>query len=136
MKIIIAIMILNISIFSKNIETSKEFIRLSSPFAQVTAGFLEIKSNYKKDIKIIKAESDFSKHTELHDMKMENSKMTMFAFDFVKIPAHSTMVFEKGYKHIMFIGLNERLKENDIKTIKLFFDNGDSVDVKMKVKKF
>ena len=136
MKIIFTIMILGLSAFSKNIETSKAFIRLAPPFAKVTAGFIEIKSNYKKDIKIIKAKSNFSKHTELHDMKMENSKMSMFALDFLKIPAGESVKFEKGSKHIMFIGLKDKLKENETKTIKLFFDNGEDTDIKMKVKRF
>jgi copper(I)-binding protein len=122
--------------FAKDIEISNAFIRLAPPFAQVTAGFLEIKSNYKKEIKIIKVKSNFSNDTELHDMKMENSKMSMFALDFVKIPAKSSVTFKKGSKHIMFIGLKNKLKEGEIKKVKFFFDNGENIDVKMKVKKF
>ena len=136
MRITLIVLILNAFLLAKDIETSKAFIRLSPPFVRVTAGFMEIKSNYNKDIKIIKAESNFAKYTELHDMKMENSKMSMFALDFVKIPANSTIKFQKGSKHIMFIDLKSELKENETKTLKLFFDNGKSADIKMKVKKF
>lgn len=136
MKMIFILIIASVSIFAKDIEISKAFIRLAPPFAQVTAGFLEIKSNYKEKIKLIKVQSSLSKYTEMHDMKMENSKMSMFALDFVNIPANSTVTFQKGSKHIMFINIKDKLVEGETKKIKLFFDNKKTLEVKMKVKKF
>ena len=60
------------------------------------------------------------KRTEIHDMKMSYGVMTMSKIKNLTIKAGTTLEFKKGGKHIMLMGIKEKL--NNPKVIITFTD--------------
>lgn len=109
-------------------------IRLMPPQSPNTGGFLKLSNSTGKDIKLIRAEGNFSESVELHDMKMEGGKMMMRPVPFITIPANSSVELKPGSLHIMFMGLKTPLKNEEEKKVTLFFDTSKSLSVTMVVK--
>ena len=82
--------------------------------------------------RIVDVRANVGKHTEIHDMTMENDIMRMFRVDGVDVPAHSTVQMGDGNKlHIMFMELNEPLKLGDKFTLDVVFEKAGVVPVEV-----
>lgn len=105
------------------------------PGAATAAGYMTLTNNGKEDDRLIAARSAFSK-TLLHESKKVDGVITMrHQHDGVPIPASDTVVFEPGGLHVMFIGLEERLKEGDEAAVTLVFEKAGEIDVTFNVEK-
>jgi len=118
----------------EDITIQEPMIRLVPTASPNTAGFMKISNSTSKEIKLIKAESDFSQTIELHNVVFENAKMMMRPIDSIVIPANSTVELRPGSFHIMFIGLKNPLTLSDTKKVTLKFDNNKSILVDIPVK--
>jgi periplasmic copper chaperone A len=118
----------------EDITIQEPMIRLVPTASPNTGGFMKITNSTSKEIKLIKAESDFSQTVELHNVVFENAKMMMRPIESIVIPANSTVELRPGSLHIMFIGLKNPLTVSDTKKVTLKFDNNKSLVVDMPVK--
>ncbi len=109
-------------------------IRLVPPTSPNSAGFMKITNSTSKEIKLIKAEADFSQTVELHTVVFENAKMMMRPTESIVIPANSTTELRPGSLHIMFMRLKNPLTSSDTKKVTLKFDNNKTIVVDMPVK--
>lgn len=103
--------------------------------AKAGAGYLGIKNDGPTSDKLIKAESNLSKRTELHTHLMEGGIMKMVHVEEgVEVPEGQEVTFEPGGLHVMFMGLKGPFKEGESLPITLYFEKAGKVDVELIVK--
>lgn len=98
--------------------------------ARVTGGYLTITNNGTTADTLIAVKVDFADKAELHEMKMDGDVMKMRELEHgVTIPAGETATLISGGNHIMFMGLNEELKEGDKRKGVMVFEKAGEVEV-------
>jgi copper(I)-binding protein len=100
---------------------------------QVSAAYFEVKNKGAAD-KIIAANCDCAKATELHDVKMVDGAMKMVQVPAMEVPANGELKLKPGSYHIMLIGLNRPLVAGETLPIKVKFEKAGEVTVQAKVK--
>ena len=115
-----------------NISIDDIWARSGQP-GQVSAAYMEVKNKGAAD-KIVAANCDCAKATELHDVKMLDGAMKMVPVTAMEIPANGELKLKPGAYHIMLIGLNRPLVAGDMLPIKLKFEKAGEVTVQAKVK--
>lgn len=100
-----------------------------------TGMFMILKNNGSADDKLIKAESDVAKMVQIHLTEIDaNGVSSMHEVDGVDIPAGGSAELKPGSYHVMLIGLKQELKEGDLVTVTLTFQNGGQIVVEAPVK--
>ena len=102
-------------------------ILMAPPGASNTAGYMIIKNNGDKPLKITGFSSELAKANELHDMKNEDGVMKMTPVKTVEIPAKGQAEFKSGGYHLMLIGLKRQIEVGEIHNLTLFFDDGSAI---------
>ena len=117
-------------------------ITVFNPWARATpgpakagAGYLGIKNAGSSADRLIKAESNLSKRTEIHTHIMDGGVMKMVHVEEgVEVPAGKEVMFEPGGLHVMFMGLKAPFKEDQSLPVTLTFEKAGKVDVELIVK--
>jgi len=100
-----------------------------------TGMFMVLKNNGSADDKLIKAESDVAKMVQIHLTEIDaNGVSSMHEVDGVDIPAGGSAELKPGSYHVMLIGLKQEIKEGDMVTVTLTFQNGGQIVVEAPVK--
>lgn len=115
-----------------NLSIDDVWARTGQP-GQVSAAFMEIKNKGAAD-KIVAANCDCAKATELHTMKMADGKMIMAQVPAMEVPANGELKLKPGGYHIMLINLTRPLVAGESLPIKLKFEKAGEVTVQAKVK--
>ena len=115
-----------------NLKIDDIWARTGQP-GQVSAAYMEIKNKSDAD-KIVSANCDCAKATELHDVKMVDGTMKMVQIPAMDIPANGELKLKPGSYHIMLIGLNRPLVAGETLPIKVKFEKAGEVTVQAKVK--
>ncbi|MDO5045477.1 copper chaperone PCu(A)C [Campylobacter sp.] len=113
-----------------DIEVSNAFAKATPPNVKNSAAFMDIKNNTDKPIKLIAANSNISKTTELHTHKHVDGMMQMIQVDDIEIPAKSEVNLKPGGLHVMFMNIFAPVKEGDKIDVTLEFDNGSKIELK------
>ena len=99
-----------------------------------TSAYIKIENKNEKNERLISVESDFSKITELHDMKIKNDIMIMKHLEEgVLIKSKSQLNLMPGSSHIMFIDLTKSLKKIKIQKVKFNFEKAGSIVINMPI---
>ena len=99
-----------------------------------TSGYIKIENKNEKNERLISVESDFSKITELHDMKIKNDIMIMKHLEEgVLIKSKSQLNLKPGSSHIMFIDLTKSLKKIKNQKVKFNFEKAGSIIINMPI---
>ena len=115
-----------------NLNIDDVWARTGQP-GQVSAAYMEIKNKGAAD-KLIAANCDCAKATELHDVKMIDGAMKMVPVTGMDVPANGELKLKPGAYHIMLIGLNRPLVAGETLPIKIKFEKAGEVTVQAKVK--
>lgn len=108
--------------------------RQSPMSANVAAGFMTITNNGKEDDRLIKATSEISPVTQIHDMKMEGDVMKMVELpDGLAIPAGATVKLRPKSLHIMFMDVTKQPGEGTNFTGTLTFEKAGTVTIDYEV---
>ncbi|MEM6780624.1 MAG: copper chaperone PCu(A)C [Pseudomonadota bacterium] len=109
-------------------------VKIEKPYAFATAenqraGAAFMTITVGESDTLISASADVSETVEIHDMAMEDGMMKMRKLD--TMPIEDSATLEPTGKHIMFIGLNEPLKEGESFPLTLTFEKAgeQTVDV-------
>lgn len=103
--------------------------------AKAGAGYLGLKNNGTTTDRLVKAESNLSKRTELHTHIMEGGIMKMtHVEEGIEVPAGKEVMFEPGGLHVMFMGLKAPFKEGEMLPVTLYFEKAGKVEVELTVK--
>ena len=135
MKRILLLSLLIVTGLFAKIEIENAYVREVPPTMPNSAIFMKIENRSNKIVNLIKAESNIAKNVELHTHTISNGMMKMYQVEKIAIEANSETALQPGGFHIMLIGLNKKLKENDIVEVKLIFSNGEETQIKAPVKK-
>lgn len=115
-----------------NLSIDDVWARTGQP-GQVSAAYFEIKNKGAAD-KIVSANCDCAKATELHNVKMIDGAMKMYQVQAMDIPADGELKLKPGSYHIMLIGLNRPLVAGETLPIKVKFEKAGEVTLQAKVK--
>jgi len=116
-----------------DISVEDVWARASAGKARAGAAFLTIKNSGDAD-KLVSAKANISKKTELHTHIHDNGVMKMRQVEHVAVNNGMTML-KPGGDHIMFMGLNEGLKEGTTFPLTLVFEKAGEIAVDVKVLK-
>ena len=94
---------------------------------------MKIINNSDKAITLTGAASAIAQHTEFHRMFMRDSQMAMRKVDALEIPAQGSIVLAKNGYHLMFMGVKNDLKADQIITVSMQQANGEHFDVQLLV---
>jgi len=130
---LLLLLALSFTALAQNIKIEEPYIRLLPPSAPNTGGFMLIKNESDKDIKLISAESSLSKALEMHTMISEKGMMKMREVKDIKIKAKSSTSLKPGGLHLMFMGLKRPLKKDEKVKVTLKFSDSSSLDVEFPV---
>lgn len=111
------------------------YVRMVPPGAMATAAFMVLKNAGEKDAKLVKADNNASKVTELHTHINEGGVMKMRPVPAIEIKAKGEAVLQPGGLHVMLIDIKGPMKEGDKVAITLGFDDGSSKQVEAPVKR-
>lgn len=108
--------------------------RATLPGAPVSGGYMVIRNIGNEPDRLISASVDFAGKTEIHEMAMENDIMKMRELaDGLEIPAGGEVVLKPGGYHVMFMKLQEQLKEGESRKATLVFEKAGPVEVEFLV---
>ena len=102
--------------------------------AKVAVGYLAIRNDGDEPDRLLSASAPFAGEAEFHKTSMAEGVMRMRPVPGgVPVPAKGTVLLEPNSYHLMFMQLNQPLKEGDTVTAKLTFERAGSVDVAFQV---
>ena len=112
---------------------------LGTPPSPMTAGngatYFLIENTGSEDDRLVNATSNVSEVVELHDMTMDDGVMKMFHVEegYV-IPAGGSVELKPGGKHVMFIGLHEKLEVGQVVTVELEFEKSGKMTIEAEIR--
>ena len=118
--------------FAGDITVENAWARASAGPARAGAAFMTIKNTGDADT-LVSAKADISKKVELHTHIHDNGVMKMRQVENIAVGTGMTMLQPGGY-HVMFMGLNEPLKEGTSFPLTLVFDKAGEISVDVMVK--
>lgn len=117
------------------IEVENAWTRATAPNAKTGAAYMVLKNNGSTDDKLIGAESDVAKKTQIHTAEMKDGMMNMHRVEFILVPGGGSAELKPGGYHVMMMGLKQPLKEGREVHITLKFENAGEIKVTAPVKK-
>jgi len=99
------------------------------------AVYLTLRNEAAGDDRLRSASTDVAGRAELHLHAAQNDIMTMENITCLTVPAGGEVEFAPGGLHVMLLGLASPLKEGDMFSLHLTFDNAGVVAVDVPVKK-
>jgi len=119
---------------SDALKVENPYARAVPPTAQNSGAFMVLRNESDRPIKVVDAESDVSKVTELHTHIHDKGVMRMRRVESIEVPAKGTVVLQPGGYHVMLIGLKHPLKPGDPVHIELRLGDGSKASVDLKAR--
>lgn len=104
------------------------------PVTKVMAGYMRITNLSDKNLKVKSIKSNLFKRVEIHLTQMKNGMMSMLKQEGLIIKAKDHVELKSGGLHMMLMGKLEPITKGAIIPVTLTFDNGEVIDVNLKVK--
>lgn len=111
------------------------YARASSPAAKAGAAFMQIMNMSGEDDRLIGAQTDASKVTQLHTHKDtgDGVMQMLHVEEGFEIPAGETLMLARGGKHVMLMGLNDPLENGETVSITLTFEKAGDITIDVPV---
>jgi len=116
-------------------EVHDAYARTSTAMSQSGAAFMIIHNHSDTDCHISGVRSDVAERTELHT-HTEDAQGVMRMVEVVEgfaLPADGEVVLERGGNHVMFLGLNQTLTQDDVIDVTFVFADGAESTVEVTV---
>lgn len=117
------------------IKVDDPYARVAGASATAGAAFMVIENAGDEADQLIEARSDVAKKVELHTHK-ENADgvmQMMHVKEGFAIPAGGKHMLMRGGDHVMFMGLNQKLKHGDTVSVTLVFEKAGEMTVDVPV---
>lgn len=92
----------------------------------IGAAYLTIRNNGGPD-RLVGASSPLAKKMQMHISKMDGDMMTMREEKSVDLPAHFTLIYLPGGRHLMMFGVKAGLKVGDKVPLTLHFERAGDI---------
>lgn len=125
---------------SASIEITNAWVRavnseMSMAGGSATALFMTIQNNTSTNDILLKAEGDVAEMVQIHLSEIDaNGVASMHEVEGVEIPASRIVELKPGSYHVMLMGLKQDIKEGDMITFTLTFENAGSIIIEAPVK--
>ncbi len=129
------LLLLSMQVSANPLTVEDAYVRATPPNSKNSAAFMVINNAGNKEVKLIAASSDIADRVELHTHINEDGMMKMRQVEEIVIKAQNTAVLQPGGYHVMFLNLKQPLKEGQSVAIRLYFDNGEQIEVAAPIKK-
>ncbi|MCR8827953.1 copper chaperone PCu(A)C [Pseudosulfitobacter koreensis] len=127
--------LLSTAAFADGIMVQDPYVRTSRPNAPTAAAFMVLMNHTDADDRLIGVRSEIAQKVELHthvDQGGGLMRMTQIE-DGIALPAGETHALARGGDHVMLMGLNQSLAQDDEVTITLVFETAGEVVVTVPV---
>lgn len=131
----LAACLLAVPALAQDITVTDAYARSASPVAKSGAAFMVIKNAGDTEDRLIDVRSDAAAKVELHthkDMGEGVMKMMQVEEGFA-IPAQGMHMLARGGDHVMLMGLAQPMKQDDVISITLVFENAGEMVVEVPV---
>ena len=98
------------------------------------AGYVAIRNNGDKPVKLAGAESADYGMAMLHRSMQKNGSDSMEMVDAIAIPAHGGVALAPGGYHLMLMDAKHPIKPGDTVRISLHFDDGETLQLALPVR--
>ena len=115
------------------LEVVRPWARETSKSAPSAAVYMELTYLDDHADTLVGASTRRANMVMIHDTVTENNVAMMREADPIKLTNGTTVSFVPGGKHIMLIGLSERLKKGETFDLILHFEDADDVTIKVEV---
>ena len=106
------------------------WIRATPDAAEVAAGFMSITNTGGEADRLIAVVSPVAGTVQIHEMTVENDVMKMQELpEGLEIPAGATIELKPKSYHLMFMKLQEQLKEGDTVEAELVFQKAGAITI-------
>ena len=105
--------------------------RATVPAAKSSGAFMQVLS--KTDARLVGVSIPVAGVAELHQMSMQDNRMTMAPVEAIDLPAGKTVALASGGYHIMLMGLTRQLKEGETIPVTLLVEGKDRKREKVEV---
>jgi len=117
---------------SEAIEVEDAYVRIAPPNAAATAAFMALENKSNEDHALVSAKTNINRTTELHTHTNDNGVMRMRQVSQIDLPAGQEVNLQPGGYHIMLIGLNTAIQEDQPIEIGLTFEDGSTKTITAK----
>ncbi|MDP5147929.1 copper chaperone PCu(A)C [Shewanella sp. ULN5] len=100
-----------------------------------TAAYLTLENHGDDAVNLIAVKTPAAKEAQLHTIVDENGMVKMRQVESFPITSHGALALKPSGDHIMILGLNKPLSENDKVVLTLIFDNDQQLQVELPVLK-
>ncbi len=97
--------------------------RATVPAAKSSGAFMQLLSN--QDVRLVGVTSPVAGSAELHQMSMQDNRMSMAPVAAIDLPAGKPVALASGGYHIMLMQLKRQLKEGETVPVTLVFEKKD-----------
>ena len=121
--------------FADGMMIKDSYARAAGMSASAGAAFIVIENHTGEDDRLIGASSEIAKRVELHTHIEDANgvmKMTHVEEGF-PVAAGETIMMQRGGQHVMFMGLNDAMEQDDMVTVTLTFEKAGDVVVEVPV---
>lgn len=116
---------------SKGTEVSHPWVRATPGGSNITAAFMEIKSDTGDKLVSVKCPS--AGRAEVHTHVKEGDVMKMRRVEGLEISKGGSKVLKPGGDHVMLMDVKEPLKEGDLVKLTLTFEKAGEIEVEATV---
>lgn len=110
------------------------YARAAGATAVAGAAFFVIHNTGDEDDRLVAAESDIAKRTELHTHIADGDVMRMVEVEEgFPVPAGGMHTLQRGGDHVMFMGLTRPMEQGDLVDVTLVFEKAGRIDVEIPV---
>jgi copper(I)-binding protein len=102
--------------------------------APAAAGYLTIRNDTDADDTLLSVASPRAKAVEVHDMTMTGAVMAMHRVESLVIPAHGSVQFAPGGKHLMLMGFDAPFVAGETVPVTLTFEKAGAQEVTFPVR--
>lgn len=127
-----ALLVLGGPSFAADVEVIGPFMRAAPVVGGNAAAFLTVTNHGAAD-RLLGAEAAISKSVELHTHIKDGEVFKMRKVEAIPVPSHGAAELKPGGDHIMFMGLNEAMKEGTKVPVTLIFEKAGKVVVEVPV---
>lgn len=125
---------LSMPAFAADIEVHEPYVRASGVMARSAAAFMVLYNNTDKAVRLIGAETNVSRKTELHTHIIVDDVAKMREIEGgITIPAGERHIFKRGGDHVMLMGLTEKIEDGNVVEVILKFEEAEPLTVEMPV---
>ncbi len=122
-------------VFAESLNIGNAWIKNLPPVVPMRAGYMTIENKTGQRIQIIGAESEVFTSVEIHETVEKDGMMSMQPVSVLIIPPGTTTQLAPGGIHLMMMQPQETLKPDDLVSVTLKFNDGNTQTLQMTVRK-